>query len=412
MTSAPPTLNGAADSTAKPLQVLAVDDEPENLRLIATWLLREGYELFVAGSGREAIEAVRTHRPDLVLLDVMMPDMDGYETCRRLRALPDAAPQVIFLTAMRDTAALVKGFDAGGADFIGKPFDPRVLLARVRTHASLGRMNKDNRDTLDRRNDELLVANRRLRQLSRELAATEERERRQLAADLHDGPIQDLALARIQMDVALGNHDKPDALRESLAGSAKLLQTSLADLRTLLFDLSPPAMTCSGLDSALRRLALHISQRWPVEVEFGTRGEPREPDEGRLLALFRGARELLTNAAKHSGATRLSLQLLFEPDCLRLVVSDPGHGFDPGKINKAGGFGLDSVRERLAVYGGRLVVESSTDGTRAEAQLPLDDAGAMPDSVTGSASGPAPSSHITTESDLSPVPDTGSSPTS
>jgi signal transduction histidine kinase len=342
-------------------------------------LLPEGYELFVATSGHDALASARRHRPDLVLLDVMMPGIDGFETCRRLMQLPSGAPQVVFLTAMQDTDALMKGFDVGGADFIGKPFDPRVLLARVRTHASLGRMNKEFRDTLDRRNDELVTANRRLVQLSRELAATEERERRQLAADLHDGPIQDLALARIQMDVALGE-DKPLSFQQSLTTTAKLLQKSLGDLRTLLFDLSPPAMTTSGLDSALQRLARHISQRWPVEIEFESEGVPVAPDEGRLLALFRSARELLVNAAKHSGADSISLKLIFETDCLRLVVTDPGQGFDPGEINSTG-FGLDSVRERLTVYNGSLTLESGADGTRAEAQLPLYDAGPDPDST-------------------------------
>ena len=355
-----------------------VDDKPENLKLIAALLLPEDYELFVATSGHEALEAAQRHRPDLVLLDVMMPDMDGFETCRRLKQLPIGAPQVVFLTAMHDTDALMKGFDVGGADFIGKPFDPRVLLARVRTHASLGRMNKEFRDTLDQRNEELLAANHHLVQLSRELAATEERERRQLAADLHDGPIQDLALARIQMDVALGD-DNPLGFQQSLNTTAKLLQKSLGDLRTLLFDLSPPAMTASGLDSALQRLARHISQRWPVEVEFETDGEPVEPDEGRLLALFRSAHELLVNAAKHSEANSISLKVIFDTDCLCLVVTDRGRGFDPDDTHGTG-FGLHSVRERLTVYGGSLLIESGSNGTRAEAQLPLYDTASPPGS--------------------------------
>lgn len=355
-----------------------VDDEPENIRLITELLLPEGYELFVATSGHEALEAAQMHRPDLVLLDVVMPDMDGFETCRHLKQLPIGTAQVVFLTAMQDTDAVMKGFDVGGADFIAKPFDPRVMLARVHTHASLGRMNNDIRNTLDQRNNELLTANRRLVQLSRELAATEERERRQLAADLHDGPIQDLALARIQLDVALGDDD-PAGFQQSLNATAKLLQGSLGDLRTLLFDLSPPAMTASGLDSALQRLALHISQHWPVDVKFSTHGDPVEPDEGRLLALFRSARELLINAAKHSGAAVISLQLIFESDRLRLVVTDHGRGFDPDDGN-CSGFGLDSVRERLTVYDGSLILTSASDGTRAEAQLPIDDAGPTPDS--------------------------------
>ena len=368
----PTDSNPRADAdTPRRYQILIVDDEADNLKLLGETLLQQDYEVFVAASGAEALKVFASQQPDLVLLDVMMPGMDGFETCRQLHALPDCNPQIIFLTAMQDSDALVKGFEAGGADYITKPFDVPVLLARVRTQASLGRLNREFRDALEQRSQALWEANRRLMQLSRELAATEERERRQLAEDLHDGPIQDLALARIQLELAQVA-DNPDIQKPSLASSAELLQDSLASLRTVLFELSPPAMTASGLASALQRLAAHVTERWPVSIDFTTSGDPLDLSEGQLQALFRAARELLVNAAKHAETDTIKMRLVFAPDQVSVLIQDRGVGFDP-QTNKQGSYGLTSVRERLAVFGGTLSIQSDQHGTRAEADLPLND---------------------------------------
>ncbi len=114
--------------------VLVVDDAPANLSLLAG-LLQPDYRVKLAASGTKALELVQRAPPDLILLDIMMPEMDGYEVCRRLKA--DAATQaipVLFLTAMTQTEDEARGFQVGAADFIQKPINPMVLQARVRTH--------------------------------------------------------------------------------------------------------------------------------------------------------------------------------------------------------------------------------------------------------------------------------------
>lgn len=120
--------------------VLAVDDRHENLNLIAEILGPEGYEVALALDGTEALNFVRAERPDLILLDVIMPGQDGLEVCRELKADPRTASiPVIFLTAKTETEDLVKGFDAGAVDYVGKPFKPAELIARIRTHVELAR---------------------------------------------------------------------------------------------------------------------------------------------------------------------------------------------------------------------------------------------------------------------------------
>ena len=115
--------------------ILIVDDVPANLELLMAVLEQAGYLVHIATSGHEALAVTLNIRPDPILMDVVMPEMDGFETCRRLKALPDVAEiPVIFLTARTDTESITVGFDSGGADYATKPFLADELLARVRTH--------------------------------------------------------------------------------------------------------------------------------------------------------------------------------------------------------------------------------------------------------------------------------------
>ncbi|MGO9445529.1 MAG: HD domain-containing phosphohydrolase [Thiobacillaceae bacterium] len=139
--------------------ILAVDDLPENL-LILEDLLGDQYILHTAANGREAIEFFQTgNTPDLILLDVMMPEMDGFEVCRRLKGSPETqAIPVLFLTSKESSANEEKALALGAADFIHKPFSPQVVLARVRNHLNLSVATR----ALREQNDQLgcLVAER------------------------------------------------------------------------------------------------------------------------------------------------------------------------------------------------------------------------------------------------------------
>ncbi len=122
--------------------ILAVDDEAGNLQLLRQ-VLQDDYRLSYAKDGLRALELAQQERPDLVLLDVMMPGMSGYEVCAALKALPaTAAIPVIFVTALTETDDEVEGFAAGAVDYITKPLSAAIVRARVRTHLSLVRMEE------------------------------------------------------------------------------------------------------------------------------------------------------------------------------------------------------------------------------------------------------------------------------
>ncbi len=118
-------------------KILLVDDAPNNLQLLRQ-ILRASYQLIFAHNGQSALAAVAAHHPDLILLDVMMPDLDGYEVCRRLKADPQTHDiPVIFVTAMGDVDDEAAGFDVGAVDYIHKPVSPAIVIRRVQTHLSL-----------------------------------------------------------------------------------------------------------------------------------------------------------------------------------------------------------------------------------------------------------------------------------
>ena len=125
----------------EPIHIMVVDDVPANLKLLMEILSGYGYEIRPAPSGEVALRSVEAEAPDMILLDVRMPEMDGYEVCRRLksdekyRSIP-----VIFISALDETEDKVKGFEAGGVDYITKPFQPSEVLKRIETHLSIQRM--------------------------------------------------------------------------------------------------------------------------------------------------------------------------------------------------------------------------------------------------------------------------------
>ncbi|MDB5333717.1 MAG: hypothetical protein JWP03_4868, partial [Phycisphaerales bacterium] len=149
-------------------QILVVDDTPANLDLLTQVLEGQGYRVLAAPSGEVALRVAARALPDLVLLDVMMGDLDGYETCRRLKA--DALTRdipVLFISARDEVLSLIEGFRAGAVDYITKPFREEEVLARVHTHVSLSRLAHELRtknQELEQRSQELVAANQKLKE--------------------------------------------------------------------------------------------------------------------------------------------------------------------------------------------------------------------------------------------------------
>jgi adenylate cyclase len=124
-------------------RILVIEDTPANIQTLSAILKQEGYQISIATNGRLGLEALERIRPDLILLDIMMPEMDGFETCRRIKASEAWRDiPVIFLTAKTDTADIVRGFELGAVDYVAKPFNAHELLARVKTHLTIDELRR------------------------------------------------------------------------------------------------------------------------------------------------------------------------------------------------------------------------------------------------------------------------------
>ena len=118
--------------------ILIVDDTPKNIQVLGAMLIQQDYHIHVAQNGQQALDAVTNVSPDLILLDIMMPEMDGFEVCKRLQASSETQDiPIIFLTAKAETEDVVRGFELGAVDYVTKPFRKEELLARVKTHLTL-----------------------------------------------------------------------------------------------------------------------------------------------------------------------------------------------------------------------------------------------------------------------------------
>jgi PleD family two-component response regulator len=118
--------------------LLIVDDNPVNIQVLGNMLEDSGYRTAATLSGNDALKFIKEEKPDLILLDIMMPEIDGFQICKKIKKGEDTKDiPVIFLTAKNDTESIVRGFDVGGVDYISKPYHSAELLARIKTHLEL-----------------------------------------------------------------------------------------------------------------------------------------------------------------------------------------------------------------------------------------------------------------------------------
>lgn len=137
----------------KEIKILLVDDEPDILEIVGYNLSAEGYQVITAENGMQAVKKAKKEKPQLIILDVMMPEMDGIEACEHIRKIPDLNNTIItFLTARGEDYSQVAGFDAGADDYITKPIKPKVLVSKVK--ALLRRLK-----SIDDKNDDIIKIN-------------------------------------------------------------------------------------------------------------------------------------------------------------------------------------------------------------------------------------------------------------
>src|SRR5215211_7307135 len=297
--------------------VLIVDDDPTAREALVAILEGEGYTLHQAKDGIQALQLLKQLQPDLVLLDVMMPAMDGFEVCRRIRAAPPLAEvPIILLTALDDPDSRLRGIESGADDFLSKPPDRRELVARVRTITRLNRYRT------------LMEQRENIRRMAEHVVAAQEEERQRLSRELHDDLGQELtthliALRNLQQDLSL----PMESMFERLQALHDQSYEILVKIRRLARDLRPPVLDALGLKVAMQTYCTEFTRRTHLPVIFEAETSlPPFPDIYNIT-FYRILQEALTNIVKHSRASQVWVDLSLEDDKINLTVQDNGIGF-------------------------------------------------------------------------------------
>ncbi|MEW5957549.1 MAG: response regulator [Chloroflexota bacterium] len=369
--------------------ILIVDDTPANLGVIVDYLQHYGFGIMIARSGESALQKARYAPPDIILLDVLMPDMDGFETCRRLKA--DEATKdipVIFMTSLISLEDKIKGFEAGAVDYVTKPLYQEEVLARITTHLRL----RDLTLSLQEKNRQLELSSRterarmfeavnqqreQLRLLANRLTEVQEAERKQLARELHDHLGQVLTAIRINLKAI--NYELPadcdPKIRERLNEASSLTDQTMEEIRELSLNLRPPMLDDLGLVPTLRWYIKQYAKRLNIEAKFEALGLAERLTPELETALFRVIQEALTNVARHAQASLVHLRLHRKDSTIIALIEDNGQGFDVAKVmgRKAAtrSTGLLGMRERVTLLGGRFEIRSRPgQGTQVRVEVP------------------------------------------
>jgi two-component system sensor histidine kinase/response regulator len=312
--------------------ILIIDDTPDNLEVLTEMMTKRGYQTRTRTTAQSGWNAAHEALPDLILLDVGLPDIDGFTLCRRFKDDPLFADvPIIFISAFNDVENKVKGFKAGAVDYIPKPFHHNEVIARVQSQLAL----------------------KHLRQQEQELAVLRERQR--IARDLHDAVSQTLFSAGLMLDklIMRGGHDP--FTEQTLLRLTELSRSAAAEMRTILYELRPEALANADLADLLTNLADIVSARTQAEVE--TRLDSLTlPDEAQI-AVYRIAQEAVNNLIKHAQPSSVLIELINAPDAVTLTIADDGAGFDPAHSG-AGRFGLANMLERAERVGAALHIDS------------------------------------------------------
>lgn len=374
--------------------VLIVDDDALTAEICVSVLQEHGFFCQWSPNGAEAITLLSKDKPDLILLDILMPGLDGYETCKTLKENEDFKElPIVFMSALTEPIDKVKAFSVGGVDFISKPIEPQELLARVETQLTLARLQQELKEInadLERRieagsrdlrktNDILLkeiderkktekaftASRQQLRELYLQLSQVEEAERQRLARELHDQVGQNLTALGINLNVILAQLSKESKskVQERLQDANRLTAETAGSIRDIMATLRPQVLDDYGLKAALQMEAERFSARTGIFIVVkGKPASPRPPAEIET-AFFRIAQEALTNISKHGEAQRVTIYLEQIDDVIRLDIKDDGTGFDPSNLNASHrtGWGLMAMRERIEAHSGSLHIESAID---------------------------------------------------
>jgi signal transduction histidine kinase len=336
--------------------ILVIDDDQITRATLAALLENPNYRVEMAEDGIEGIEMATQIEPDVILLDVMMPRMNGYDVCKRIRSTPQIAEvPIIMITALDDLDAKLNGLVAGADDFLSKPFNSLELKIRLHTlrHVDRYRHLLNEREKLTEALAELSSKNAQLQALSRRALNAQEDERRRVAIELHDEIGQ--LITGLKLILERNGDDAVARLAEARAIANELMQR----VREISLNLRPSVLDDFGLPAALTELFKRFTRQTKIVIHHNI----NPMDESRFdkeveVAVFRLAQEAITNIARHAEVTEASVTWTVAPHHMQISIADSGKGFDFAHRDIGASTGLSGMAERVHMAGGRLTITS------------------------------------------------------
>jgi len=341
------TLNNISLNAQK---ILLIEDDIDTSGLISTMLQKGGYTTVIANSGKVGIEMARQELPDLILCDIMMPEMDGLSVLRALRNQSDTATiPFIFLTARARTEDVREGMELGADDYLTKPIPVNALLNAVTTRL--------------KRHQQLQAG--RLASFAQRLVLSQEYQRQQISSTLDNEVLQSLR----SLQFILNMSDAPTSQNANLYNGAKeLLESLIQDVEGLVQEMHPTMLKRLGLVPTIRWLA----EQYKLEIELQTENMDFDFDPQIAICVFRLVQESLNNIVRHAQTNHAKLSLKYVAPYLEVRVEDDGVGFDLEEVlqsNKS--MDLQQMYGLVVWMDGELHITSSPNkGTVVYALLP------------------------------------------
>lgn len=401
--------------------ILIVDDRPMDRELLISLFTYAHYRVLEAADGVEALRLVQTEHPDLVVSDVLLPVMDGYEVVRRLRTDPDVArTAVIFYTAVfNEQEARDLARECGVARILSKPTDPEKILEIVaqvlqasgtdgvstppadfelkhqrllvdkliwqmktlhQSHDQLERVVRERTADLAQRNEELTIeiaerlkmeqslreSREQLRILAFQVLAAQENERKRIALEIHDVLGSSLSAIKYKAEEALQNlpKDRFPNISKPLEALIPIVQDTIEEVRRIQADLRPPLLDDLGIAPTLSWFCRRFETIYSgIRIEQAVSIREEEVPDYLKIAIYRIIQEAMNNIGKHAKADSVYLGLRKVGDAIELYVRDNGEGFDPDRLSSREiskkGLGLSSMKERVEFSGGSFFIESA-----------------------------------------------------
>jgi signal transduction histidine kinase len=341
------------------INILVVDDQEAKLLTYETMLADLGGNLIRAHSGREALEQILRNEIALVLMDVNMNGMDGFETANLIHSHPrfETLPIVFVSATLLSDFDKLKGYQHGAVDYVTVPIVPELLRAKVRVFVELHRKKHQ------------------LEQLNSTVINLQEQERKRIAQELHDSIGQLLAV--ICMNCSMVKTEIEKSSPSAAAGVheiEKLAADALSQIRTISHLLHPPLLDEAGLSAALTSYIQGFSERSRIATKLICPAKFSDLSAETELSIFRIVQESLTNVLRHSGSRCAEVRISQDRQGIVIEVEDQGRGVaedrDLDPLSFRGGVGIRGMRERLRQLGGTLQLQRMRPGTLVRAEIP------------------------------------------